>query len=114
VWHTALSVLKIGPERRGWITGTSGQAAAALTDLNFEETAIRVLMAPTEILLLFAPPHSVEITIVAMLLPEIRAVCPILVVVPSVVVVASPVVVASFMMVPVASSRYDGADQRSA
>ena len=72
-----------------------------------------MLMAPSEVLLLFTPPHSVKITVVAMPFSEIRAVCPILAVVPRMVVVALPIVVASFV-IPVVSSRYGRTDQGSA
>jgi hypothetical protein len=61
-------------------------------------------VAPREVLLLLATVRSIEIAIVAVLLPKILAVRAILIVVPGVVVFAVSIVVPLFVMV--VSSRY--------
>ena len=71
-------------------------------------------MAPREVLLLFAALRAVEITIVAVLLPEILAVSTIFVVVPGVVIVAFFIVITFFMVVSVVRSRYRWNDKSSA
>jgi hypothetical protein len=84
-----------------------------LPDLNLEKRLVGVFMAPLEVLLLLAPFHSVEITIIAMLLLEIGAVRAIFVAVPRMVVASISIVIAFFGMVPV-SSGYDRTDKRGA
>jgi hypothetical protein len=75
-----------------------------LPDLNLEERVIWVRMAPREVLLLLATVCSIEIAIVAVLLPKILAVSTIFIVIPGVVVLAVTIVIALFVMV--VSSRY--------
>jgi hypothetical protein len=75
-----------------------------LPNLNLEERVIWVRMAPREVLLLLATVGSIEIAIVAVLLPKILAVSTIFIVIPGVVVLAVPIVVPLFVMV--VSSRY--------
>ena len=67
-------------------------------------------MAPLEILLLPAAIDTIEVTIVPMLLLEIRAVSVIFVAVPRVIIVAVSIVVAFFLVIPIISSRYDRTD----
>jgi hypothetical protein len=62
-------------------------------------------MAPLEVLLLLAPMDPMEITIVPMLLLEIRTVSTIFAAVPRMVVAAVSIVVAFLLVVPVISSR---------
>ena len=71
-------------------------------------------MAPAEILLLLTVLLSIEITIVAVLLPKILAVSTIFVVVPGVVVFALFIVVALFLVISVVSLRCDRSDQYGA
>ena len=83
-----------------------------LPDFDFEERIVGVLMAPREVLLLLAPVHFIELTILLVLLRDIAAVSTIFVAVPRMVVLAALVVVPLFLRG--SSSRYDRTNQGGA
>jgi hypothetical protein len=86
----------------------------SLPNFKLEERVIWVRMPPPEILLLLGAVRSIEITIIAVLLPKILAVSAIFVVVPGVIVFAVSIVVALFLVISVVSSRCDRSDEGSA
>jgi hypothetical protein len=69
-----------------------------LPDLNPEKHGIGVFMAPVEVVCLLIAPHSMESSIVPVLLAEVNAVSTIFLAVPLMVIAVFAIVVAPFMM----------------
>jgi hypothetical protein len=72
-----------------------------LLNLNLEQHVVRVLMTPLEVFSLLSDFHLPELTVVAMLFPQVYSISLIFMVVPRMIVVAISIVVSLLMIVGV-------------
>jgi hypothetical protein len=95
--------------------GLPGSGYVTLSDLHFEDGAIRVCMAPREVLLLLAAILAVEITIIPVLLSKIHSKGLVFLAVPLVIVFAAAIIVTPVVLVvPVVGLNCDRSDEGGA